>query len=403
LTTGEGANTQKWVLLVPFSLVFIIMANLGEIREDFIKRIRDFSLVLDDGSNEFNGSDNGADALINRGIRILARRQKTLHSDQQFFVNIEKGQIAITTEFLRVVRQVWVVLNSTGEETKLLRVNHKVMKEGFPKRLAVAAIGTITFTGQPANNETFVIGTDTFTFETVVSLTNGILIGGDLATSIDNAVVVVNTISALVTATDTDTTLILTDKAAGFEGNSIILTEAIANATADGSGVLGGTTSGTSADDSGRPNIYEFGLIELSPNQQGSTRQSFSAFKSFHDIEFVAAEKKQGIIVAPSPDQQYTLKIIGQFYPAKLSTDTDSNQWTELHEDLAVDAAMLVYYRDLNHTTNADKQERIIELGLKSIDDDIVENESTDIVNEMKGFVPEKRTDPDTITVTTTT
>jgi len=64
---------------------------------------------------------------------------------------------------------------------------------------------------------------------------------------------------------------------------------------------------------------------------------------------------------------------------------------------------MLVYYRDLNHTTNENKQDRIIERGLKSIDDDIVENESTDIVNEMKGFVPERRTDPDSITVTTTT
>lgn len=121
-----------------------------------------------------------------------------------------------------------------------------------------AATGTLTFTGQPADNDTVTIGTKTYTFQTVLTNVDGnIFIGATLAATIANfeaaielgagsgtAYAAATTLNTQVTATAGATTLVITAKESGTGGNSIGTTETSANASWGGATMSGGS-SGT--------------------------------------------------------------------------------------------------------------------------------------------------------------
>ena len=55
------------------------------------------------------------------------------------------------------------------------------------------------------------------------------------------------------------------------------------------------------------------------------------------------------ILFAPIPDQAYTIRVYGNFYPATLTQDGDQNYWTMMHPELVVQAAayqMEVFFRN---------------------------------------------------------
>lgn len=124
-----------------------------------------------------------------------------------------------------------------------------------------AATGLLTFTAQPANNETVTIGATTYTFKTTLStgptVANEILRGADAAASVANLIGAINaassggqsagttygtgtTANASVTAAaGAGTSVALTAKTAGVAGNSVATTEtstvgSFANATLTG-------------------------------------------------------------------------------------------------------------------------------------------------------------------------
>lgn len=126
------------------------------------------------------------------------------------------------------------------------------------------AVGTLTATLNPANNETFTVGTQTYTWKTALtsaSSSNEILIGGTLALSLANAAAAINgadgggttygsstTPNLDVTAASAATTLTVTAKLSGIGGNAIATTETMANASWGGatlSGAVSGYASGT--------------------------------------------------------------------------------------------------------------------------------------------------------------
>jgi len=120
------------------------------------------------------------------------------------------------------------------------------------KRGGVNATSVLTFTGQPANTNTVVIGGKTYTFLTTLTQTDGaVLIGANVADSINNLKVAIDlgpgagalyggptTKQANVTSFTTATTLTAQALEIGTGGNAIAIAETIPNATWTGGAVF---------------------------------------------------------------------------------------------------------------------------------------------------------------------
>lgn len=112
-----------------------------------------------------------------------------------------------------------------------------------------AAVGTITMAGVAIADETFVIGTQTFTWKASRSTTGEVTIGANAAAAVTNIVTAITAdIPTLVTALDgAGDTVVVTSVGGGSAASAIVFTEASTNMTMDGSGTLGGTFDGGQA------------------------------------------------------------------------------------------------------------------------------------------------------------
>ena len=107
------------------------------------------------------------------------------------------------------------------------------------------AQGTITMSGVAIANETFVIGSQTFTWKAARAATGEVTIGASAAAACTNIIAAVNAdITNAVASQGAGTTVIITAASGGTAGNSIVFTEASTNMAVDGSGTLGATNSG---------------------------------------------------------------------------------------------------------------------------------------------------------------
>lgn len=110
---------------------------------------------------------------------------------------------------------------------------------------AVAATGIITMAGIAVADETFVIGSQTFTWKASRSVAGEVTIGADAPAAVTNLVTAITADISDVTAADgAGDTVDLTAATKGVAGNAIVLTEASTNMTVDGSGTLGGAVAG---------------------------------------------------------------------------------------------------------------------------------------------------------------
>ena len=125
----------------------------------------------------------------------------------------------------------------------------------------VAASGTLTTSGPPANGATVTIGTQVYTFQTTLTNVAGnVLIGVSAATALDNLKAAVNkdagggttyaaatVIHPTVTATtNSDSTQLFVAKVAGVAGNAIVTLES-STALSFGAGTLTGGVNCTPA------------------------------------------------------------------------------------------------------------------------------------------------------------
>ena len=112
------------------------------------------------------------------------------------------------------------------------------------------AQGTITVTGAANVNDQFQIGSQVFTFVTTRSATGQVTISTSTTTEANNIVAAINAdISGTATGARTGSSVVVTATAPGAGGNSIVFSNItpVANFSMNGSGFLGGTTSGGSA------------------------------------------------------------------------------------------------------------------------------------------------------------
>lgn len=101
----------------------------------------------------------------------------------------------------------------------------------------VKASGTITFAANPSANDTVTVGTTTLTFKSATPGENEVLIGSDVAATIDN---VIDALPDSVTGSKSAGVLTITAATAGTAGNSIALAKSGSNITVSGATLAGG-------------------------------------------------------------------------------------------------------------------------------------------------------------------
>jgi hypothetical protein len=109
-----------------------------------------------------------------------------------------------------------------------------------------SATGTITVSGTPVANETFVVGGQTFTFKAARTVAGEVTISAVNATQARNILAAIQAdVSATVTASVASAVVTVTAVATGTAGNSVVLTEAATGVAVSGSGTLSGGGTGT--------------------------------------------------------------------------------------------------------------------------------------------------------------
>lgn len=145
----------------------------------------------------------------------------------------------------------------------------------FVEASLLAAVGTLTFTGQPLDTETVTLGAVTYTFLTIfVDAANNILIGADAAASMENLQNAINLGAGIGVTYGTGTVLnpdatlsdlpglqkLATATIAGAAGNALASTETLTNGAWSAATLLGGLDIPTNS---------EFVLSALPPDATG--------------------------------------------------------------------------------------------------------------------------------------
>lgn len=94
----------------------------------------------------------------------------------------------------------------------------------------------------------------------------------------------------------------------------------------------------------GRPYHYCIGDSGLPPQDNFPDSSTWAAgddvTRDYEDITPGDYYDTKIIMLAPIPDEAYTLRVFGMFYPLKLEDDGDINYWTQQQPSLLVQAAL---------------------------------------------------------------
>lgn len=165
-----------------------------------------------------------------------------------------------------------------------------------PSLNGAQASGTITFTGAPVADETFVVGATTYTFKAAAGAANTIKIGANVTETAENVVAAINAAAGAGTLYGTGTVtnasasasnaagvVTVLARVAGTAGNSIVLTESATNTTVSGSGTLAGGAAATGEGALFHP--HKEGVMHY--EKTGSTTaQVYIRTKSPYDVVF---------------------------------------------------------------------------------------------------------------------
>lgn len=140
-----------------------------------------------------------------------------------------------------------MTFSETGANTAWLSTtafqnqDHDAIRMSVDYISAVAATGSVTFSGLPIANETVTIGgTEIYTFKAAAAAPFEVTIGADANATGANLATVIGADSILVTGVNAAGVVTLTAISAGASGNSITLAEAATNTTVSGATLTGG-------------------------------------------------------------------------------------------------------------------------------------------------------------------
>lgn len=118
------------------------MSQLLAIRTEFVKRTGRFDLVADFEGGVY--TDNGANAFIQAGLKILDSMQETPGSKAEHNFDIAATEYKEQISYLRAVEEVWLYIASEGRK-RLVPLTLTEMREKYPD------IPTGVDTGEPVN------------------------------------------------------------------------------------------------------------------------------------------------------------------------------------------------------------------------------------------------------------
>lgn len=135
------------------------------------------------------------------------------------------------------------------------------------------ATGVLTFVNNPSNGQQVVVGTQTYTFNTVLGGANSVLVGIDAAASLQNLTDAINRdlgegvrygantqVNAYAIAVNNeDLTMTLTAKTGGVAGNSVATTTTVTGASFTGATLSGGVDDALS----GIPTPDDVGIVSI--------------------------------------------------------------------------------------------------------------------------------------------
>lgn len=144
---------------------------------------------------------------------------------------------------------------------------------------------------------------------------------------------------------------------------------------------------------SGLPLYYAHFKSELSPDLKALRSTTYTTQYTYdhEDVLYHEGEgdasphyKKTRLIVMPPTDVLRTVSVKGRFFSEELSTDTDENYWTYVHEDLVTLAAMMIMERTFRNYSGAEEYRNEIVKKLNLLDMGLVEEECNN-VTQMEG------------------
>jgi len=290
--------------------------NLKEIRTQLAKVSGRYDLVKDITDYD----DNGADFFINAGLRWLEGEVEFSKTFGRYIKDIVYGEHLINMLYSRAIREVWIT-NSVGKY-KLDRKSLTWMQSNYGKDVFSlnAAIGS---------GESLEVGSRYLItyFKTGDDFTN---VGAEE-----------NKAGVYFTATDT-TPDVWTDSL--LRRVSYNISPSV-------------------------PIYYAPCIIRMSP--QTSSNIPPSTY-DFGDVMFGHSSSYNSILLMPPPNGLYTLSVIGDFMPAPMIDDDDTNFWSEVYPDLLIQAAMLKIEQCYRNTEGARDMETALKNSLMSIEADSI-------------------------------
>jgi phage tail sheath gpL-like len=116
----------------------------------------------------------------------------------------------------------------------------ELLTQKTPVSNAIAATGTVVFSGTPVADETLTIGTDVYTFKSSRSLAFEVTINANNSTQGDNLDTAIAADATDYTSSNTTGTVTITAAVGGTAGNSIALAEAATGTAVSGAALTGG-------------------------------------------------------------------------------------------------------------------------------------------------------------------
>lgn len=147
---------------------------------------------------------------------------------------------------------------------------------------------------------------------------------------------------------------------------------------------VGGVTSPFNSLDTGRPLDYTPARLRVTPDISSLPMSELDLIMSYGDVMLSSSNSYNGIIFIPPADTTYMVEIVGLFYSPTLASDSDETEWTVVHPNILLMAAMReveVFYRN---TEGVKDWDRTINAELTNIDFDNVQQQLVG-VDQMEG------------------
>jgi len=229
-----------------------------------------------------------------------------------------------------------------------IRTGYSAVSIGFD---ASKAQGTMTMSGLPVAEETFVVNATTFTAKASGATGDQFNIGADASTTLGNIVTMFNAGSELANCKAwkaSASTVNFEWKTGGVAGNSIVFTEAMTNTTVNGSGTLGTTKAGYAAttpfvfNSNGR--LDSTGLYYCGSNQPYAGVNGATAYGAFYPQStyqtpdtalLTTGTVANSLIICENADQSYDFAHALQTNPTLFiqSASQSTTQWGSFAHD----------------------------------------------------------------------